>query len=125
MTKPRQVVLGLLDYPKPQSIKDLLNRSAGQIDRASLYRTINLFEKLGIVNRVNIGFKYKVELSDTFARHHHHLSCISCGQIINIDRDQRLEKIISQLSESYGFASVVHQLEMQGLCEQCRKTLKP
>ena len=97
----------------------LMARGRGRFDRASLYRTIKLFETLGIVNRVPDGWKYKLELSDLFSVHHHHLSCLKCGLIIDIDDDQALEAQISQLAGRYQFAPSRHQLEIQGYCQKC------
>lgn len=124
LTKPRLVVFKLLENKDPQSMNTLLKMSSNKLDKASLYRTINLFEKLGIINRVNFGFKYKVELSDSFSHHHHHLSCTSCGRIINTEEDHRLEDIISELASAYSFRPISHQLEIEGLCAACHKTLR-
>ena len=119
LTKSRLIVFDLLDNRDPQSMNDLVMKSKGKLDKASLYRTINLYERLGVINRVNFGFKYKVELSDSFSDHHHHLTCISCGRIINTEEDHRLEDIIEELASSYSFKPLSHQLEIQGLCEIC------
>jgi Fur family ferric uptake transcriptional regulator len=119
LTSPRLIVFKLLDQSQPQSMADLVKASKGQLDRASLYRTINLFEELGIVNRISIGFKYKLELSDNFNHHHHHLTCVSCGRIINTEEDERLESLITQLAKKHNFHLSSHQLEIQGLCQNC------
>ena len=85
LTAPREAVfLTLLDQ-EPQTLSDIAKRLTGKVDRASVYRTIDLFEKLGIITRLQLGWKYKLELSDHFAAHHHHMTCTNCGQIIEID----------------------------------------
>lgn len=91
----------------------------GTIDRASLYRTIGLFEKLGIVHRIYMGWKYKVELSDIFAHHHHHITCTQCGKIVALKEVEQLERMLAALAKRYNFEAQSHQLEIQGLCEQC------
>ncbi|HET8991601.1 MAG TPA: Fur family transcriptional regulator [Candidatus Saccharimonadales bacterium] len=120
LTRPRQIVFSLLDRPEPQTLASLAKASKGQIDRASLYRTINLFEELGIVNRINIGFKYKLELSDQFNRHHHHLTCTRCGRIINTE-EPLFEELIKKLADKHRFLLSDHQLEVQGLCSECQR----
>jgi len=97
---------------------ELAARAKG-IDRASVYRTIDLFEKLGIVQRLNTGWKYKLELTDKFAEHHHHLTCTRCGQTIAMN-EAELEAVIERLSAAHDFLPTSHQMEIQGLCRQCR-----
>ena len=97
---------------------ELVERTAA-IDRASAYRTIELFEQLGIVQRLNTGWKYKIELSDKFTDHHHHVTCIQCGKTVAMN-EQELEKFIEQIAHQHGFAPTAHQIEIQGLCQNCR-----
>jgi Fur family ferric uptake transcriptional regulator len=119
LTAARQFVCELLWGHEPQSMHELTQRLGGNIDRASLYRTIGLFERLGIAHRVYIGWKYKVELSDIFTHHHHHLSCLKCGKVVSIAEDAEAEKLIRTLATRQGFSVQSHQLEIQGFCVAC------
>lgn len=121
LTKPRLAVFRLLLGREPQSITQLIAQSKNEIDRVSVYRTIDLFEKLGVVRRVNIGWKYKVELSELFSSHHHHITCLGCDAIVVVEENEALERIIRQLGGKSGFTVVSHQLELQGFCQQCQK----
>lgn len=121
MTTARQFVCELLGSHEPQSMRELTQRLDGKINRASLYRTIDLFERLGIAHRVYIGWKYKVELSDIFTHHHHHLSCLNCGKVVAISENEEAEKLIRALATRQGFSVQAHQLEIQGYCAECQK----
>ncbi len=90
------------------------------IDRASVYRTVALFEKLGIIQRLQIGWKYKLELTDSFSRHHHHMTCQQCGRTIPFDESPELERQLRWLAASNRFKIRGHQLEIQGLCPACQ-----
>jgi Fur family ferric uptake transcriptional regulator len=90
-----------------------------EIDRASVYRTVALFERLGILHRLQIGWKYKLELTDAFSHHHHHLTCIRCGRIISFDESDELKSELSRIAKSNNFEMQGHQLEIQGLCQEC------
>jgi Fur family ferric uptake transcriptional regulator len=118
LTKQRQYVFNLLVDKEPMSMQELIKLSKDKIDRASMYRIVDLFEKLGIVQRLNIGWKYKIELTDKFAEHHHHLTCTKCGKIIPIN-ERSLEKFIGDVANQYSFNANSHQIEIQGLCETC------
>jgi len=118
-TAPRKVVSNLLWGKEPLSMRELSELSKGLIDRASLYRTVSLFESLGLVQRIYIGWKYKVELSDIFTHHHHHISCLSCGKIVAITEEDEIETLIDDLAKRHGFTAPNHQLEIRGYCSNC------
>lgn len=118
LTKPRLVVFDKLLGQEPLTMSDLIIRIDKQVDRASVYRAIQVFEDTGIVQRLYTGWKYKIELTDSFAAHHHHLTCSKCGQIIPIN-EHGVEDFIQQLASQYKFQLQSHQLEVQGLCQKC------
>lgn len=122
VTKPRLAVFEQLLDQEPLSMYDLVQKLP-ETDRASVYRTVALFEELGIVIRINIGWKYKLELSEAFTSHHHHMSCLNCKKIIPIN-ESALEQVISQLGIAHGFTITAHQIELQGYCKACRLTAK-
>lgn len=102
-------------------MREIVSRSRA-IDRASVYRTIALFEQLGIVQRLQVGWKYKLELSDDFHEHHHHMHCTHCGQTTALPEDPALEKNLDQMAAAHGFRLQSHQLELSGLCSTCQTT---
>jgi Fur family transcriptional regulator, ferric uptake regulator len=125
LTRTRQLVFDLLLNQEPQSMQVLATRAKGQVDRATVYRTVELFERLGIVNRLNIGWKYKIELSDIFSGHHHHMHCQSCGKIMDMPANPMLETMIETLAIKASFSPRGHQLEIYGLCPACSLSVFP
>ncbi|HUC95384.1 MAG TPA: Fur family transcriptional regulator, partial [Candidatus Saccharimonadia bacterium] len=120
ITNQRLLVFETLMTKAPVSIKELIDKLANKIDRVSVYRTVGTFEKIGIIQRVNVGWKYKIELSDKFVDHHHHLICIKCREIIDIN-DGNIELYISQIANKHSFDVQSHQVEAQGYCKDCRE----
>jgi Fur family ferric uptake transcriptional regulator len=118
ITKQRVYVFELLEGRDPLTMNELYDLAKGQLDRATLYRILAVFEELGIVQRINIGWKYKIELSDKFAEHHHHLTCLKCHKVIPIN-ERELEAFISQLANAHDFKPAEHQIEIQGYCQAC------
>ncbi len=123
LTKTRELVFEALLNKEPQTVGDLYASLRGQLDRASLYRSLELFENLGIVQRLQIGWKYKIELSDTYNPHHHHITCTSCRVTIPTREDPSIETSIEFLAHEYGFSNANHQLEIRGICSNCQKNL--
>jgi Fur family ferric uptake transcriptional regulator len=118
LTKPRLAVFAALQGREPQTMQQLV-AACPAVDRASVYRTIALFERLGVVQRLQIGWKYKLELSDAFSRHHHHLTCLNCGRVISFDESPELERQLRWIAASNRFKVRSHQLEIQGVCQSC------
>lgn len=121
LTKPRKLVFDLLLNQEPQSMQVLTQRAKSKIDRATVYRTVELFERLGIVRRLNVGWKYKIELSDIFTGHHHHMYCTGCGRVFDLPGSPMLETMIDNVSAKTDFSPRGHQLEIYGLCANCSK----
>lgn len=90
------------------------------IDKATVYRTVELFEKIGVIHRVWTGFKSKIELSEDFSAHHHHFTCLNCGKTINI-QSPKLEKDLHSFEDKYNFKLTHHSLELSGYCHRCVK----
>ncbi len=117
VTKPRMAVFEALLGNEPMSMHELVGKARG-VDRASVYRAVELFERLGIVQRLSIGWKYKLELTDKFNEHHHHLTCLGCGRTIPMN-ETALEHTIEQLAAEHRFRPASHQIEIQGYCADC------
>lgn len=121
ITKPRLIVFeGLVNSASPKSMKELYNLVGNNIDRVSVYRVVALFERLGIINKIAIGFKYKIELSEVFTEHHHHISCIKCGKIIAITDDGPIENYVKDIAKKYKFSGIKHNFELNGYCPKCQ-----
>jgi Fe2+ or Zn2+ uptake regulation protein len=123
LTVPRRTVFKALQGQEPLTMHELV-RLAGSVDRASVYRTVALFEQLGIIERLQTGWKYKLELSDDYHEHHHHATCLLCGTSLVVPEDTAIEHHLQHLARSLGFQLERHQLELQGYCEKCQGLLQ-
>ncbi|CAN5618369.1 N/A [soil metagenome] len=106
----------------PSTMRTLTDDLQNTIDRATIYRVVALFEELGIIKRIPIGWKYKIELGDMFNDHHHHAHCTSCGKLLTIEHSDRLEQVIKDVAGQNNFNLTGHSLELYGLCNACQKT---
>lgn len=118
-TSSRQKVFEELAKQGPVTIASLAMRCAPEIDRATVYRSVELFEKLGILNRIWHGFKNQIELSEIFTPHHHHAMCLGCKQSIDIINPE-LEKQLSSIAKRHEFLALSHTIELSGYCKTCQ-----
>ena len=119
VTQSRTKVFRALYGQPPLTVAQLAIACQSSVDRASVYRITALYEKLGIVQRLPYGWKYKLELSDQFENHHHHATCSQCHQTIHLPEDDRLETYLSHLADQLGFKITAHQVELTGTCMNC------
>jgi Fur family ferric uptake transcriptional regulator len=120
-TRARRTVFDILDAQNnPLTMKQLVNAASPTLDRSTVYRTIELFEHIGIVTKVYTGWKYRIELSDIFSSHHHHLTCTACGTIISFEDSNHFDNELHQIATKHGFSLSAHSLELKGLCRACR-----
>jgi Fe2+ or Zn2+ uptake regulation protein len=109
---------------RPLTISELhseIGRSA--LDQATLYRNLEAFVSSGIVRRVDLqrGRAHYYELA---GEHHHHLICVQCGEVKDINVCDFEETSKRALRQAKGFASVQsHILELIGMCKPCARTM--
>ena len=115
VTKPRRTVFAAL-YDQPlRYIGELIRATTPSIDRVSVYRTVELFERLGIVRVIPVGWKHKI---------HHPATCRQCGRVIDLPENHTLERLIASIAAEYHIHNPSHILEIQGICTHCAQTKK-
>ena len=121
LTSPRKQVFSTLERAgHPLSLADL-SKTVEEVDRTSIYRTIELFSTLGIIEILHIGWKKQYELASPFQPHHHHLRCTNCNKLVTVDLPE-LERAVEDFAHSYGFSLTSHTIELLGLCPDCKNT---
>lgn len=93
------------------------------VNRASVYRTLELFDRLGVTTTLVRGWTPFIELAEPFKPHHHHLVCEKCGVITAITSEE-IEKSIHQLAKMHSFVPSSHHFEIKGLCENCQHSTR-
>ena len=124
ITGPRAAILEILrHHPHPLTNKEIFAElPKGECDLATIYRAMQLLEKLGMVKRFDFGdgasrFELVGEGDDG---HHHHLICTQCAEVVEIAECFPAE-IENRIARANGFAAVTHRLEFFGLCPECQK----
>lgn len=87
---------------------------------ATVYRTILLFEELGIVKKLDLNDGiYRYELNHEEEVHgHHHLVCSACGKVEEV-KDDLLDSVEQVIEKEYKFRIKDHSLKFYGLCSDC------
>ena len=89
------------------------------IGRATVFRSIELFASLGLVERVDLpGGDHAYVACET--AHHHHAICTNCGRSFDVD-DAGLSEVLARMGSRSGFRVTAHRLEIFGLCATCQR----
>ncbi len=126
ITEPRRLVCGVIaehhdDHLTAQDIFDRVSSShVGEIDIATVYRTLEALEESGAIKHGHIGHGPTVyhlaEESD-----HQHLVCSSCGRTIAVSRDD-IGEFLRSITDRTGFVPDVEHFALTGLCKDCAES---
>jgi Fur family ferric uptake transcriptional regulator len=122
LTPQRRMVLDLLHESRAHlTAEDIVNRihmSAPDINKSTVYRTLELLEELGLVVRSALGGRFIYHHRES--GQHHHFVCRSCGSIINGD-ENLLNHLKKSLQEGFDFQPDLKHMVIYGLCGACRE----
>jgi Fur family ferric uptake transcriptional regulator len=99
-------------------IEDALRGSDRPVARASIYRILDELERLGLIQKLQVGQSMARYEPIRDEGHHHHLVCDSCGTVIPFS-DTRLESAIQELSRRVPMRVAEHEIVLHGECRDC------
>lgn len=128
LTPQREAILRILleksdEHMTAEDIYGVTREQNPEIGLATVYRTLELFEGLGVISRLDFGQggrKYEFA-GDREKHYHHHLLCLKCGEILEFNEDL-LEDLEARIGEQSGFKIVDHSLRFFGYCRKCRES---
>lgn len=86
---------------------------------STVYRTLELLNRLGLVTETDFG-EGRVRYHVAEKSHHHHLVCRTCGRVIDVD-----ESVLSPLKDTLlrecDFAAELRHMAVPGECGECRR----
>ncbi len=120
----RTVVDALAAADGPRSAAELSRQLDGAVPLSSIYRTLAVLEDAEVVvpHLATKGIA-RYELAEWLTGHHHHLVCIGCGRVEDIDVPQEQERQVRELVDVIAAAALFHAanhaLEIEGRCARC------
>jgi len=129
LTTRRELILEVLlendgKHLSAEEVYNLVKLKAPDVGLATVYRALELFQEFDLIKAIDFGDgrkRYEFGAEKGKDHHHHHLICIKCGAIIEVNEDL-LEELESRVSKKHNFTVTDHQLKIFGVCEQCAKT---
>ncbi|MBX3083665.1 MAG: transcriptional repressor [Anaerolineae bacterium] len=122
LTTPRLTIIEILEqyggHLTSTRLVDLVQERDPSIGRASVFRTLELMIKLGIIWPTLQGGS-TVNYMLMPGGHHHHIICTNCNKLIEF-ADCHLDGLIKSVQDEYGVRIDGHLLELYGVCSDCR-----
>jgi Fur family ferric uptake transcriptional regulator len=128
ITTQRKAILGILyDYRghhlEIEDIHQLLDVKEAGGNRAGLatvYRAMEIFCKVGLVSRLPMeNSPARYEFISPKASGHHHLICLLCGRVEEID-DGATDSLRKQVLQDKGFLMAGRPIKIYGYCSSCK-----
>lgn len=123
LTGPRRELAALISRRQGHFTAADLLADADQrnlsIGRATVFRLLELLADQNLVERVDLpdGRHAYVPCEPS---HHHHLVCVSCGAISEVD-DCGIDAVTAEAARRSGFEIQSHRLELFGRCPRCQR----
>ncbi len=102
-----------------EEVEQALERDGVAIGTATVYRTLEVLVRSGLVVERDFGEGFRRFESARDMPQHEHVLCTVCGRVVEF-QDERLERMTTLIAESKGYARLRHRLVIYGVCEGCR-----
>jgi Fe2+ or Zn2+ uptake regulation protein len=126
LTAQRRLLLELLrDAEGHIDAKELYHRASASdrpISPATVYRTLNLFKELGLVDEMRLG-KVRCYYEIKQSTGHQHLVCQGCGRVIEF-QNPYFQKLLKAVRREHGFRVTKAELYLEGYCPECEENEK-
>ena len=125
VTTQRRVILEAVlqrdDHPTADQVYEAVQDRIPQLSRTTVYRTLDTLLELGVIRRVHLtGATGRF---DGKIRRHHHLVCMQCNKIVDID-DESLDQVPIPRRKLQGFKVDDFSVQFSGTCLDCQTKRK-
>ena len=122
LTPQRRVIFSELcrtsDHPTAEELHARLRRDSPELSLATVYKSLHLFMRVGLARAVPTpDGRSRFEASGD---NHHHLRCIYCGAIADIEDDRITLSVPPGVGERSGFMVLDAEVQLSGICDGCR-----
>ncbi len=100
--------------------KELYKRASSRdasISPATVYRSLNLFKELGLVDERKLG-KTRRYYEAKKSPQHHHMVCRGCDRVIDFE-SPLINELVEQVRRDYNFNVATAELYLEGFCSEC------
>jgi Fur family ferric uptake transcriptional regulator len=115
------VARALAEAGRQQTADELwlrLRRQDRHVGRATVFRSLEALAAAGVARRLERENHVSGYVSCE-PEHHHHLACVSCGRVLEID-ESYVRPVADRVAAETGFVIDDARLDFYGRCGDCR-----
>lgn len=104
------------DHPSPEDVYKRVKRKLPTVSFDTVYRTLALFERYGVITRV-----YQMDNRtryDSNMEHHYHLVCTQCKKVQDFHWPDLDHLVVPSETDDWG-AVENRYMELRGICHTC------
>lgn len=124
LTPQREVILEVFQnlpqgkHLSAEELFTLLEKRQEGISLSTIYRTLKLMTRMGILRELELAEVHKhYELNTSSPNHHHHMVCAQCNMTIEFENSSILKQATKQVEKS-GLELIDCQLTIYTICPE-------
>lgn len=103
-------------HPSPEAIYERVKKRIPAISLATVYKNIRTFLEAGLLREA--GFRYGTLRLESNAADHHHLVCVRCKAILDLD-GEAVAPVRLRRRPPAGYRILRSRVEFYGICPGC------
>ena len=112
------MLMNTYEHPNAEMIYKSLEPTNPTMSLATVYKTLDFFKQLGLVQELNVG--EPSSRYDAVVQCHPHTVCKVCGKVEDLHMEE-LTDVAKKLTPELDFEVEMEQLILYGTCGACRK----
>ena len=123
ITTQRRLILDVLaqarGHPDAGEIYERARLRDPRLSLSTVYRTLSALKESAAIRELHLDqahHHYELDNQDR----HSHLVCLKCGRVIEVEGEP-FAQVAQAVGQAYGFDVAAAQVELTGLCAECRQ----
>ena len=116
----KEIFTGKKVHPDAYEIHKRLKSKGHEVSLATIYRTLNLLVKSGLVSEIDFGESHSHYEPKISKAAHGHLVCLSCGKVKEFSHE-KIQAIIKNIGKESYFKTDKFSIQVFGYCKDCQK----
>lgn len=105
-------------HPNAEEIRRRLRAKKKPVGLATIYRTLNLLVRSGLVTAIDLGEGHSHFEPDWERLSHGHLICLSCGRVQEFSHAE-IQEAVDRIGKEKGFLLDRFSIQVFGHCRDC------
>lgn len=112
-------VRSLKNHATADDIYNMITKEHPSVGKGTVYRNLNILAEEGKIRKIEVTGG--PDCFDHICEKHHHVRCIKCGRLFDVDVEP-FPELKPRLKDSSDMQFLDYDILFKGICSDCRKT---